>query len=53
MKILESANFYLQSRYNIIKDKSIFQLVLGQDMIIPIKNVADLRNMRQRKQAQT
>ena len=34
---------------NIIKDKSPGQLVFGQDMILPIKHVADWRYIHQRK----
>ena len=51
MGILAASAFLVQSTYHRTKQKIPGQLVFGLDMILPINRVANLRFIRQRKQA--
>ena len=50
MGILAAAAFVVRSTYHRTKPKIPGQLVLGQDIILPISYVVNWRNIRQRKQ---
>ena len=52
MGILATEDFSVRSTYHRTKQKSPGQLVFGQDMILPIKHIANWRHICQRKQKQ-
>ena len=52
MGILEAADFSVQSTYHRIKDNSPGQIVFGQDIIIPVKDVVYWKLIRKQKKAQ-
>ena len=50
--ILAAEAFSVRSTYHLTKQKNPGQLFLGQDIILPINNMANWRHIHQRKQRQ-
>ena len=52
MRILAAEAFVVRAMYHRTKQKNPVRLVFGQDMILPIKHIANWRLIRQSKRAQ-
>ena len=50
MVILMASDFVVQRTFHHTKQKSLCQLVLGRDMILPMSHIENLRYIRQHKQ---